>query len=179
MGIVLSLGLLASSSAFAQQPLQPAPVYPPNGSEGYTQPAQPQVDPNDPNAQPMQYDDADDEDESLDVSYDISTSPEQQPEAQYDDGYDPNAYQQFESTLSPYGAWQDVPTYGRVWIPSSGVVGYDFAPYSSGGHWVMSDYGWTWVSDYDWGWAPFHYGRWMVVGGYGWCWMPGTHWGPA
>ena len=91
----------------------------------------------------------------------------------------PNAYQQFESTLSPYGAWQDVPRYGHVWVPSTTTVGYDFTPYASDGHWVMSDYGWTWVSDWDWGWAPFHYGRWMVVGGYGWCWLPGTHWGPA
>ncbi|MCU1280435.1 MAG: hypothetical protein JWM53_3981 [bacterium] len=186
MWMILSLGLLASTPALAQQPLQPAPVYPPNGNEGYTQPAQPQYD---PNAQPQQvqqpqdpyaqYGDVDDEDDGLDVSYDISTSPEQQQEAQYDDGYDPNAYQQFESQLAPYGAWQDVPSYGRVWMPSASVVGYDFTPYASGGHWVMSDYGWTWVSDWDWGWAPFHYGRWMVVGGRGWCWIPGTHWGPA
>ena len=68
-------------------------------------------------------------------------------EQQYDDGYDPNAYQQFESQLSPYGAWQDVPDYGRVWVPSPSVVGYDFTPYATGGHWVDSEYGWTWVSD--------------------------------
>jgi len=180
--IVLASGLIATP-ALAQQPLQPQ--YPPNGDQGYVQPAQPQVDPYaaQPQAvpqQPMdpyaQYGEPDDEDDGIDVTYDISTSQDDQ---QYDDGYDPNAYQQFESTLSPYGSWQDVPDYGHVWVPSATAVGYDFEPYSTGGHFVMSDYGWTWVSDWDWGWAPFHYGRWMVVGGYGWCWLPGTHWGPA
>ncbi len=179
--IALSLGLVATP-AFAQQPLQPAPTYP---QQGYVQPAQPQYDPyTQPQQlqpqQPMdpyaQYGDADDEDDEMDVSYDISTDPQEQ---QYDDGYDPNAYQQFESQLSPYGSWQDVPDYGHVWVPSSTVVGYDFEPYATGGHWVNSDYGWAWDSDWDWGWAPFHYGRWMIVGGYGWCWLPGTTWGPA
>ena len=31
---------------------------------------------------------------------------------------------------------------------------------------TTADY--TWVSDYDWGWAPFHYGRWFVYPGRGW-----------
>jgi uncharacterized membrane protein YgcG len=180
--IVLASGLIATP-ALAQQPLQPQ--YPPNGDQGYVQPAQPQVDPYaaQPQAvpqQPMdpyaQYGEPDDEDDGIDVTYDISTSQDDQ---QYDDGYDPNAYQQFESTLSPYGSWQDVPDYGHVWVPSATAVGYDFEPYSTGGHFVMSDYGWTWVSDWDWGWAPFHYGRWAMAPGYGWCWLPGTHWGPA
>src|SRR6185295_19152061 len=59
------------------------------------------------------------------------------------------------------------------------VVGADFTPYYSGGHWSMTDYGWTWVSDYSWGWAPFHYGRWVTLGGRGWGWIPGRIWGPA
>ena len=176
--IALCFGLFATP-ALAQQPLQPAPSYPP--TVAYGQPAQPQYDPNaQPQAQPMdpyaQYGDADDEDDQMDVTYDISTDPQEQ---QYDDGYDPNAYQQFESQLSPYGSWQDVPTYGRVWVPSTSVVGDDFEPYATGGHWVDSEYGWAWDSDWDWGWAPFHYGRWMIMNGYGWCWMPGTTWGPA
>ena len=95
----------------------------------------------------------------MDVTYDISTSADPQ-DAQYDDGYDPNAYQQFESQLAPYGTWQDVPDYGHVWVPSTTEVGYDFEPYATGGNFVYSDYGWTWASDYGWGWAPFHYGRW-------------------
>ena len=108
--IALSSALIATP-ALAQQPLQPQPLPPP-------QPMQPTYDPN----APLQGD-LDDEDDSMDVTYDISTDPQEQ---QYDDGYDPNAYQQFESELSPYGSWQDVPTYGRVWVPSTSVVGDDF-----------------------------------------------------
>jgi hypothetical protein len=36
-----------------------------------------------------------------------------------------------------------------------------------------------WVSDYSWGWAPFHYGRWMHDPYYGWVWVPGYEWSPA
>jgi hypothetical protein len=43
----------------------------------------------------------------------------------------------------------------------------------------MTDYGNTWVSDYPWGWAPFHYGRWVYDGYYGWVWAPDEVWGPA
>ncbi|MBZ5601501.1 MAG: hypothetical protein LAO79_04265, partial [Acidobacteriia bacterium] len=33
-------------------------------------------------------------------------------------------------------------------------------------------WGWTWIDDAPWGYAPFHYGRWVFVGG-GWGWVPG------
>ena len=33
-------------------------------------------------------------------------------------------------------------------------------------------WGWTWVDDAPWGFAPFHYGRWAYVGG-SWGWIPG------
>src|SRR5262249_20206761 len=74
------------------------------------------------------------------------------PDQGYDDGYDPQAYSGFESDLAPYGSWVDSGSYGRVWIPSATLVGYDFSPYSTGGHWVLTEFGWTWVSDYSWGW---------------------------
>jgi len=45
----------------------------------------------------------------------------------------------------------DFPSYGYVWLPNAGP---DFYPYSSRGSWIMTDYGWTWLSDYIWGWAP-------------------------
>src|SRR5260370_41512622 len=64
-------------------------------------------------------------------------------------------------------------------MPSTAIVGADFSPYASGGHWALTEYGWTWISDWDWGWAPFHYGRWAALGSRGWCWIPGTLWGPA
>ncbi len=96
----------------------------------------------------------------------------------YDDGYDPQAYTQFEGALSPYGSWVDDPTYGRIWSPSTAIVGAGFVPYGDGGRWVQSEYGWTWVSQWDWGWAPFHYGRW-VSGASGWGWVPGRVWGPG
>src|SRR5208282_4118295 len=41
------------------------------------------------------------------------------------------------------------------------------------GHWVwVEPWGWTWVDDQSWGFAPFHYGRWAFVGT-GWVWIPG------
>jgi hypothetical protein len=86
------------------------------------------------------------------------------------------SYQSFYDELSPYGSWIDYPGYGYVWLPN---VGPDFKPYSSNGHWVFTDAGWTWASDYDWGWATFHYGRWFFDNTYGWMWIPGYEWAPA
>jgi hypothetical protein len=85
----------------------------------------------------------------------------------------------FYDTLSPYGDWVYVGSYGRVWRPSAEVVGAGFRPYGTGGHWIYTDYGWSWESDWDWGWAPFHYGRWLLDSVYGWVWVPGDTWGPA
>ena len=36
-----------------------------------------------------------------------------------------------------------------------------------------------WVSDYSWGWRPFHDGRWYLDATYGWVWTPDTVWAPA
>lgn len=84
--------------------------------------------------------------------------------------------QYFYEQLSPYGQWVYYQPYGYVWLPNAGPA---FAPYCSSGHWVMTEFGWTWVSDYAWGWIPFHYGRWDYISCYGWIWVPGTVWGPA
>jgi hypothetical protein len=88
----------------------------------------------------------------------------------------PVSYQSFYNELSPYGQWINTPDYGYVWIPSAGP---DFQPYASCGHWVLTNYGWTWVSDYSWGWAAFHYGSWDFDGNMGWFWIPGYQWSPA
>jgi uncharacterized membrane protein YgcG len=88
----------------------------------------------------------------------------------------------FDETLGPYGQWVDTgegPNDGHAWRPDPDVVGEDFQPYATGGHWVSSDWGWTWESDYPWGWAPFHYGRWALTPSWGWVWYPGTVWAPA
>jgi hypothetical protein len=72
--------------------------------------------------------------------------------------------------LDDYGRWHYVADYGPVWSPNS--VDSGWAPYRNG-HWVwVSPWGWTWVEDEPWGFAPFHYGRWAFVDS-GWCWVPG------
>jgi DNA segregation ATPase FtsK/SpoIIIE-like protein len=85
--------------------------------------------------------------------------------------------QTFYDELSPYGTWIQDPEYGYVWRPD--VDQSDFRPYYSNGRWAMTEYGNTWVSDYDWGWAPFHYGRWICNRFNQWLWIPDTTWGPA
>ncbi|GAA4465426.1 hypothetical protein GCM10023189_46040 [Nibrella saemangeumensis] len=99
-------------------------------------------------------------------------------------GPDPYDYDQpygnpsgdFYDELAPYGQWMDHPNYGPVWTPR---VDRNFQPYATNGHWVVTEYGNTWVSDYAWGWGPFHYGRWFFDDYYGWTWVPGNEWGPA
>jgi uncharacterized protein DUF6600 len=71
--------------------------------------------------------------------------------------------------LDDNGTWRDDPTYGNVWTPR---VSSGWAPYHDG-HWAwISPWGWTWVDDAPWGYAPFHYGRWISSRG-DWCWVPG------
>lgn len=74
--------------------------------------------------------------------------------------------------LDRYGYWQDNPEYGALWVPRSVTPGW--APYTTG-RWVwVAPWGWTWVDEAPWGFAPFHYGRWVYVGA-SWCWAPGTY----
>ena len=48
-----------------------------------------------------------------------------------------------------------------------------WAPYRFG-HWGWVDpWGWTWVDDSSWGFAPFHYGRWAYQNAR-WEWSPGA-----
>lgn len=100
---------------------------------------------------------------------------DQQNEPLIDPGADNVTFDDFYSDLSPYGRWIDYPNYGRVWICNDP----GFRPYYSNGHWAYTSFGWTWVSNYRWGWAPFHYGRWAYDNAFGWFWVPGYEWGPA
>ena len=85
----------------------------------------------------------------------------------------------FYGSLSPYGRWMEVDGYGMVWQPTVVVANSGWQPYFNDGHWVYTDCGWYWHSDYSWGWAPFHYGRWFRHHRAGWCWAPDVVWGPS
>ncbi len=75
-------------------------------------------------------------------------------------------YQQLDN----YGDWSQDPSYGAVWLPRA--VPANWAPYRAG-HWSwIAPWGWTWVDDAPWGFAPFHYGRWTQIGPR-WAWVPG------
>ena len=72
--------------------------------------------------------------------------------------------------LDRYGRWEQDADYGALWVPT--VVAVGWAPYSSG-HWAwVQPWGWTWIDDAPWGFAPFHYGRWVQRREV-WCWSPG------
>ncbi|MEG2032095.1 MAG: hypothetical protein RR376_15735 [Janthinobacterium sp.] len=83
--------------------------------------------------------------------------------------------------LDRYGAWQDDADYGPLWLPRAVPVGW--APYSDGRWTWVAPWGWTWVDNAPWGYAPSHYGRWVLVGRR-WGWAPGRErargaWAPA
>jgi hypothetical protein len=72
--------------------------------------------------------------------------------------------------LDANGTWRTDPSFGPVWVPNA--VSADWAPYRQG-HWAWQDpWGWTWIDDAPWGFAPYHYGRWAYVGSQ-WAWVPG------
>jgi hypothetical protein len=72
--------------------------------------------------------------------------------------------------LQPYGQWKTLDDYGPVWFPTA--VPAQWAPYRYG-HWTsIAPWGWTWIDDQPWGFAPFHFGRWVYVDDH-WGWAPG------
>jgi hypothetical protein len=87
-------------------------------------------------------------------------------------------YGMFYEKLDPYGEWRETSEYGYVWQPREAETSRDWRPYTEG-HWVYSDAGWTWVSDEKFGWATYHYGRWVRLRRVGWVWVPGDEWAPA
>ena len=72
--------------------------------------------------------------------------------------------------LDQYGSWSQDADLGPVWVPAVTIVGW--APYRFG-HWAwIAPWGWTWIDDAPWGFAPFHYGRWAFRSNH-WAWVPG------
>src|SRR6266581_4080901 len=78
------------------------------------------------------------------------------------------------------GNWIEVEGYGYGWQPDVAVSDPNWRPYADG-YWAYTEVGWTWVSYEDFGWATYHYGRWIRLADYGWVWVPGAdlEWGPA
>lgn len=72
--------------------------------------------------------------------------------------------------LDAQGEWASDATYGAVWYPRVTVA--DWAPYRYGQWRWVAPWGWTWIDDARWGFAPFHYGRWIQTGTR-WGWAPG------
>ena len=77
--------------------------------------------------------------------------------------------------LARFGAWGLAPDGAFLWTPAK--LPKDWQPYQQGAWSWNSPWGWTWIDDQPWGFAPFHYGRWLSVKGR-WGWTPGQ-WGAA
>jgi probable HAF family extracellular repeat protein len=89
---------------------------------------------------------------------------------------DQDDYDLFYSGLSSEeGNWVEAGNYGYCFRPR---VTENWRPYRDG-HWVWTDHGWYWNSNERFGWATYHYGRWVNIRGTGWCWVPGNQWAPA
>jgi len=75
--------------------------------------------------------------------------------------------------LDANGQWSNEADVGPVWYPTT-YVQADWAPYRYGRWAYVAPWGYTWIDDAPWGFAPFHYGRWIQVGNrWGWC--PGAY----
>lgn len=82
----------------------------------------------------------------------------------------------FYNALKPYGEWIYLDDDLIVWRPL--IIKSSWRPYSEG-RWVWTRYGWYWDSFEPFGWATFHYGRWIYDDYYGWVWIPDYQWAPS
>ncbi len=82
----------------------------------------------------------------------------------------------FYSSLSPHGSWLQIDAGIYGWRPNR--MHRDWRPYSDG-RWTWTEYGWYWDSYEPFGWATYHYGRWINDDYYGWIWIPDYEWGPS
>ena len=91
---------------------------------------------------------------------------------------DPDAdYSMFYKSLNPYGRWLQVDGYGYAFRPNLSERS-SWRPYVDG-RWVSTNQGWAWDSREPFGWACYHYGRWVRLSRQGWVWIPGREWAPA
>jgi hypothetical protein len=72
--------------------------------------------------------------------------------------------------LDAHGKWAHDLTHGMVWFPQGTAA--NWAPYRHGYWEWISPWGWTWIDDAPWGFAPSHYGRWALIESR-WAWVPG------
>ncbi|HEX7652988.1 MAG TPA: DUF6600 domain-containing protein [Verrucomicrobiae bacterium] len=84
----------------------------------------------------------------------------------------------YQTQLAGAGAWVEVPGLGQCWQPTVATVDLSWRPYCDHGHWLYTDAGWSWSSDYAWGNVVFHYGRWTRFNNQ-WVWVPGYDYAPA
>ncbi len=84
----------------------------------------------------------------------------------------------FYDTLKEDGSWYNTSDYGDVWQPYIAYKSDTWRPYTDG-YWSYTDGGWMFVSNENFGWAVYHYGRWTRLKDIGWAWVPGTDWAPA
>lgn len=74
------------------------------------------------------------------------------------------------AALAANGRWELDGKFGNVWFPSD--VPADWVPYRDGVWRFLAPWGWTWIDNAPWGFAPAHYGRWAQIDGR-WGWVPG------
>ena len=80
------------------------------------------------------------------------------------------------AALDANGRWENDPQFGAAWFPSD--IAADWAPYRTGVWRFLPPWGWTWIDDAAWGFAPSHYGRWARIGDR-WGWVPDPQTAPA
>lgn len=78
------------------------------------------------------------------------------------------------SDLNYYGSFSNLAGCGQVWRPYFASAAWD--PYANGTWAWYPGAGYSWVSPYPWGWAPFHSGQWQLCSSGGWGWRPGGQW---
>ncbi|MGC3983450.1 MAG: hypothetical protein QM777_01290 [Pseudorhodoferax sp.] len=96
---------------------------------------------------------------------DRSLAEDRSPSAQYL-SRDVLGYQELDAN----GEWASTVEYGTVWYPRTTIANWE--PYRHGQWRWVDPWGWTWFDDARWGFAPFHYGRWVQIGPR-WAWVPG------